>query len=285
MDWKYEANVLPAVSDDPTHDLHPSKVIERPKVVYNARTKKFVLWMHVDSADYSMASLGVAVSDTPTGTFDYLRSFRPNAHRLPIGTSQNNAETTKTMPSVVSNLETGQESRDFTIYVDDDAKAYLFSSSEINKSMHLSELTDDYLDTTGRWQRIFVDRHMEAPAIFKRNGTYYFIASGCTGWRPNAARLAVSTTSIWGPWVEKDNPAIGKDAQTTFMSQSTYVLRVPGKGNDSNKHAFIFLADRWNTKSLENSLYVWLPISFHDETGDPSLQWRRAWSLDDLEYQ
>ena len=44
--------VLPAVKDDPNHDLHPSKVLERPKVVYNKKTGKFVMWAHVESADY-----------------------------------------------------------------------------------------------------------------------------------------------------------------------------------------------------------------------------------------
>ncbi|MBN2592704.1 MAG: hypothetical protein JXA81_04285, partial [Sedimentisphaerales bacterium] len=43
--WKYEGNVLPAVKDDPNNDLHTSKVLERPKVLYNATTKKFVMWM------------------------------------------------------------------------------------------------------------------------------------------------------------------------------------------------------------------------------------------------
>ena len=41
--------------------------------------------------------------------------------------------------------------------------------------------------------------HNEAPAIFKKDGTYWMITSGCTGWAPNAARL-FSAPSIWGPW-------------------------------------------------------------------------------------
>src|ERR1017187_4433461 len=32
LDWKNEGIVLPAVPDDPQSDLHPSKVLERPKV-------------------------------------------------------------------------------------------------------------------------------------------------------------------------------------------------------------------------------------------------------------
>ena len=76
--WKHEGVVLPAVKDDPTHELHPSGVIERPKVVYNAKTKKYVTRPHVDSADYKKASAGVAVADRPTGPYRYLGSVRPD---------------------------------------------------------------------------------------------------------------------------------------------------------------------------------------------------------------
>lgn len=36
------------------------------------------MWAHVESADYSKACAGVAVSDFPNGLFTYLGSFRPN---------------------------------------------------------------------------------------------------------------------------------------------------------------------------------------------------------------
>ena len=66
LNWKFEGIVLPAVKEDPNHDLHPSKVLERPKVIYNKKTGKFVMWAHVESADYSKACAGVAVSDFQT---------------------------------------------------------------------------------------------------------------------------------------------------------------------------------------------------------------------------
>lgn len=56
VNWAFEGIVLFTVPDDTDHDLHPSKVLERPKVVYNAKTKKFVMWAHVESADYSKAA-------------------------------------------------------------------------------------------------------------------------------------------------------------------------------------------------------------------------------------
>ena len=50
--WEDQGLVLKAVPDDPAHDLHPSKVVERPKVAFNPKTRKFVMWLHIDSLDY-----------------------------------------------------------------------------------------------------------------------------------------------------------------------------------------------------------------------------------------
>ncbi len=58
----------------------------------------------------------------------------------------------------------------------------------------------------------------------------------------NAARL-VSADKLAGPWTGHGNPCVGPADRiaTTFQSQSTFVLPMPGK-----KDAFIFMADRWN---------------------------------------
>ena len=42
LNWKNEGVVLPAVPGDPGHDLHPGNVAERPKVIFNRRTGKYV---------------------------------------------------------------------------------------------------------------------------------------------------------------------------------------------------------------------------------------------------
>lgn len=242
LSWKNEGNVLPAVAD-PAHDLHTGKVLERPKVVFNPRTKQFVMWMHIDSEDYQFARAGVAVSDRPTGPFRYLGSVRPD----------------------------GAMSRDMTLFQDDDGQAYLFHASEDNATMHVSLLTEDYLKTAGRFARIFEKRSMEAPAVFKHAGRYYLVASGCTGWAPNAARSATAE-SIWGPWKELGNPCRGPDADKTYHGQSTFVLPVGGRPG-----TFIFLADRWNSKDLSDSRYLWLPLQLTD--GGFDVQWRDPWSL------
>lgn len=243
--WEHRGNVLPAVRDDPKHDLYTENVAERPKVVYNVRTAKFVMWLHIDSIDYRKARCGVATSDRPDGPFDYIGSFRPND---------------------------GQMARDLTVFVDDDSlkTAYLFTSSEDNAAIHITELTSDYLSTTGNYSRAFVGRLMEAPVVFKRRGLYYFVASGCTAWRPNAARSAVATAA-WGPWEELGNPCRWEDAAATFQAQSTYVVPVGGD-------CFVFTADRWNGQNLSDSRYVWLPLTFEEDSGRPIIRWRHEWS-------
>lgn len=72
-------------------------------------------------------------------------------------------------------------SRDMTLFVDDDGKAYHIHAAEENYTLHISELSDDYTDFTDRWIRVFPGGHNEAPAIFKYKGRYYVITSGCTG--------------------------------------------------------------------------------------------------------
>ncbi len=244
VNWKFEGVVLAAEPDIPGSDLHPSKVIERPKVVYNPKTRKFVMWVHAESADYSKAAAGVAVSDSPTGPFTYVGSFRPN----------------------------NAMSRDQTVFVDDDGKAYQFYSSENNQTMYIAELTDDYMRPTGRYTRNFIGEAREAPAVFKHNGKYYVLTSGCSGWDPNQAGLAVAD-SIMGTWTNLGNPCTGTDADKTFYAQSTYVQPIHGKDD-----AYVAMFDRWNKTDLEDSRYVWLPIEFNGDS--ISIPWRESWGMD-----
>ena len=243
--WKNEGNVLPAVQDDPKHELHKTKVLERPKVLFNRATKKFVMWMHVDSEDYALAQAGVAVSDSPTGPFRYVGSSRPD----------------------------GAMSRDMTVFMDEDGKAYLFHASESNATLHVSLLTDDYLKPSGRFVRVFEGRSMEAPAVFKHAGRYYLMASDCTGWAPNAARSAVAD-SIWGPWKELGNPCSGPEAEITFRGQSAFILPVADPAS-----TFVFIGDRWNSTDLADSRYLWLPVRFTDKGF--AVSWQDSWRLKD----
>ena len=248
LNWHFEGVVLKPVTDDPESDLHPSKVIERPKVVYNAHTGKFVMWFHCESAHYSKAAAGVAISESPTGPFEYLGSFRPN----------------------------NAMSRDQTLFVDDDGVCYQICSSEDNQTIHINRLTDDYLRPDGTFVRRFIGQSREAPALFKYNGKYYMLSSGCTGWDPNEAELAVAD-EIMGEWTVLGNPCCGNDAEKTFYGQSTYVIPV-----NASKGQFIACFDLWKKKDLADSRYIWLPLKINPHTGSIRIPWMSSWKKSEL---
>ena len=161
------------------------------------------------------------------------------------------------------------------LFVDDDGKAYHICSSEWNSTLYISLLTDDYTKPSGTYVRRFIGQSREAPAVFKRNGHYYMLSSGCTGWDPNKAKWAVSD-SMMGVWELKDNPCLGRDADKTFYAQSTYVLPIEGMQDQ-----FIAMFDRWNKTDLINSRYVWLPVEFDGDR--PLIRWADQWSTQTME--
>lgn len=246
--WTYQGLALSAVPED-GHDLNPTNVLERPKVIYNDHTDTYVMWFHLDAEDYSWAKAGVAVANSATGPFQYLGSMQPS----------------------------GQMLRDMTLFKDDDHKAYLIYTSENNETIHISQLSDDYTQPIGEPHRILVHMVREAPVIFKQNGFYYLITSACTGWNDNRAWLSTAE-DILGTWLTlRGGECLAGDpahTETTFESQGTFALTVPGESGDQ----VIFMADRWNQHDLSDSRYVWLPI--HTEGRFATIEWHDEWTLD-----
>lgn len=279
--WKDEGIAL-KVSEDTTSDIAKGCILERPKVIYNKKTKKYVMWFHLElrGQGYKAARAGVAISDRVAGPYKYIRSYRPNAGVMPFypqGTpgedkASCNDPKDKSQTYFCRDLPGGQMARDMNVFVDDDGKAYHVFSSEENRTLDIAELNSDYTGHTGKFVRVYANHSTEAPAIFKHNGIYYMIGSGTTGWAPNPARW-FSAKSIWGPWTYHGNPCVGPDAQITFGGQSTYVLPVAGK-----KDAFIFMADKWTPKNAIDGRYLWLPIKFKGE--DIEIDWLDSWKLD-----
>lgn len=249
--WKSEGLALEH-SKDTTSDIAFGGIMERPKVIYNKVTKKFVMWFHVEvrGKGYSAAKVGVAVSNKVAGPYRFIRSFRPNGHM----------------------------SRDMTIFVDEDGTAYEIYSSRENYDLRIAQLTDDYLDVTAKDSLLFTN-HREAPAIFKYQGKYYLLTSGCTGWAPNELSLRVAD-HLYGPWALKGNPLKGRNSRISFYGQPTFVFQLPGK-----RDRFMYMADRWNPKNLKDSRYQFLPISLKpkSKTGEDSanieISWKEAWQL------
>ena len=301
VNWR-NCGVALSVTNERGHDLERGCILERPKVIYNPVTKKFCMWFHLElkGRGYDAARYGVAVANRPEGPYKFLYSQRANAGTWPVEFGEQELAMIDTLEAahyqewtpewmeavkkgiiVKRDFGTGQMSRDMTLYVDDDGKAYHIFSSEENLTLHIAELTADYLHHSGRYTRVAPAGHNEAPAIFKHEGTYWMITSGCTGWNPNEARM-FSAPSIWGPWTQHPNPCRGPKADITFGGQSTFILPrsvLSTTTNNANASTLkdIFMADIWRPRRPDDARYIWLPIEFED--GKPVIRWRDEWEL------
>lgn len=236
-DWKFQNSVVSKSTDKIVEESN----FERPKVIYNDKTKKYVMWVHRESKDsYKQAECAVLISDKVDGNYVWLKSFRPN-----------------------NNM-----SRDCALFKDDDGSAYFISAANENADLKVYKLNDDYTDIEAEVTTLFAGKKREAPTIFKKDNIYYLITSACTGWDPNQAMYSTSK-SMKGPWSELKNVGDNK----TYYSQGTYILPVSG----SRGTTYVFCADRWNRYKLDSSRYIWLPIEFNN--GEIELNLYEKWKL------
>ncbi|MDQ6422809.1 RICIN domain-containing protein [Paenibacillus sp. LHD-117] len=239
--WEFRAHVLSKTS---APELATAN-IERPKVIYNASTGKYVMWMHKENGvDYGEARVAVASASSIEGPYTYHGSFRP----------------------------LGYDSRDMTVY-NDNGTAYLISATQVNADLNIYRLSSDFLSVDSLVTTLWDNQYREAPALFKRGSTYFLVTSGATGWNPNQAKYATAS-SITGTWSSLVN--VGN--ANTYQSQSTYVLPVEGSSDTS----FLYMGDRWAGAwggPVNTSEYVWLPISFPTSTS-MSLNWYDQLTID-----
>lgn len=295
INWT-DCGVALAVSDEPGSPIERGCIMERPKVM-KSKEGKYVMLFHLElkGRGYEAALTGFAESNTPTGPFRFVRAMRPNPGVWPADFTQSDIDQALSLNEqnypqswtpewkdavkkglyLKRDLPGGQMSRDMTIFTDDDGTAYHIYAAEDNLTLNLAELTPDLLGYTGHYIRIAPCGQNEAPAMFKRNGQYWLITSGCTGWEPNEARM-FKADSVWGPWQQLPTPFTGDGADKSFRSQGCFIFKIEGTDD-----AFIFMADRWNPRNLKASRHIWLPIDFSaDET--PVIRWTDSWSPADL---
>jgi hypothetical protein len=179
--WEFRGTII---TRQTAPDLNAAdRIIERPKVVYNAATKKYVLWLHWDGQSYATAEAGVFTSDTVDGAYTLVRHLRPN----------------------------GNMSRDDTLFEDDDGKAYFLSASNNNADLSLYALTDDYTDVEKQIATLWAGSYREALAIMKTDGHYFIVDSAATNWDPNQQKYAMAT-SMTGPSARSPTSATPPDS-------------------------------------------------------------------------
>ncbi|UQZ32633.1 beta-xylosidase [Paenibacillus sp. PK3_47] len=253
-EWEWRSDVLTLDSPvKPTYhrtslELEPDRigaVIERPKVLYNAVTGKYVMWMHWENGrDYSAARCAVADCDTVDGDYVFRGSFNP----------------------------AGNMSRDCTLFQDDDGTAYFVSAARENADLILYRLSPDYLSIEEQVRTLWPGQAREAPAIMKREGVYFLISSACTGWLPNQGAYAWAD-QLTGRW----SPLKPLGDITTYDSQPAFILPVTGK--ERGQTSYLYVGDRWDPTDYHASSYVFLPLSFPSGR-EMKLEWCDAITVD-----
>ncbi len=248
--------------------LGSSKVIERPKMLYNEMTGKYVIWFHSDDSTekntyrYDTGMAGVAIADSPLGPFRLIDRYRLN--HCPDGAID-------CFPSSKG------EARDMNLFKDDEGTAYIIYTSENNKTIYISRLNEEYTYLSKLpeeavygedYIRIFPGAMREAPVLFKNGGRYYIMTSSTTGWDSNEARVW-SADSIFGKWKNDGSPCEGTARSITYDTQSTSVFQ-------AENGQWIYYGDRWNRDELADSRYIWLPVRF--EEGKMIIRWQNEWS-------
>lgn len=236
--WKFEAKII---KNFVTHEaLGSSRMIERPKLMWNEKTKKFVVWCHWEARNYSASEAAVFESDDVAGPYECVWAGRP----------------------------CGTKSRDCNVFVDNDGKAYFISTTDENTNLGLFELSDNYHEALSKTP-MFEGMRREAPAIVHIGDTYYMISSACTGWDPNQAKIATSK-DIKSGWTELEN--IGD--KIAFDTQASSILTI--KGTEGT--VYIYVGDRWMDPDLPRSKIIMLPIEWKD--GKMELNYYDKWQID-----
>ena len=286
--WEDCGVIIPPEPDDP-ESLHPSSQMDRPHIIYNKETKKYVAWLKIMHRDGTQTET-VMTADDILGPYTKVREgLKP------------------------LNMSAG----DFDLAVAPDGKAYYYFE-RVHSETICADLTADYTDVTGYYSTHFPHTQppfvREATAHCLRKGKHYLITSGTTGYLPNPSEVAVADT--WhGPYTVLGNPHPDDESSTSFHSQISSIFKVPGK-----KDLYIACADRWLPEHMDRKYeeyaavfekifggdvkpeemdnrddslddadmrntsiadYVWLPLRFEGDM--VYIDWKDEWRIEDYE--
>lgn len=265
LSWKNAGLVLDARSPEMPEELRDAYILDRPKVIHHAGTKRFILYFKLyppkaqgGKSGKDFAYIGVATAEKPTGPYQYQGKFLGGGSTTGSG--------------------------DFAIYQEEDGSVHHIAvrkpdGTRTDKPLVCGKMTDDGLRPAGNYVPMQgVQNATEAPVLFKRKGKYYLLGSASTGWAPNPARFYVAD-QLTGPFTSLDNPCRGINphnklgAEKTFGGQSTFVFPMPGQ-----EDRWIAMFDINLPQDPLQSGYIWLPLEF-DQNNQATISWQSEWSL------
>ena len=173
--------------------FYPNVKMEGNAFRYNPKTGKVVLSSHYeDENGYTAAKI-------------YLAQITPKG-KLEVGTMER---------------PLGHDSRDQSLFIDDDNTAYLLSATNTNSDINIYKLDDSWTKPVELVNTICKGLHRETPAIIKKDGEYYFFSSKASGWYPSQT-MYTSTTDLAGEWT----PVREIGNNTTFDAQFNRISKV-----------------------------------------------------------
>lgn len=217
----------------------------RPHVVYNARTRAYVLW--INSYDVAVG-YHVFTAKTPTGPY---------------------VETALPTLAINRGVPAGLNHGDHDVFVDRDGVAYLAYTDWRGKGDIVVERLDaDYTSGTGQYVRLGL-KSTEAPSLFRRGAHYYVTYSD-----PNCGYCATGTSylrasSPLGPWHGRTDVADTSEARQhrglplskdSCGGQPADVAALPGR----DEPVFLYQSDRWHHADVNEALatHYWEPLRF-----------------------
>ena len=206
----------------------------RPHVIYNKKNKTYVLWINV---------------------YDNVSGYRVFTSKSPIGPF-----TEKDQPKIAVNSDKPAASLnngDHDLFIDDDGTGYLAITDWRRKgAIVFEQLTDDYLNGTGKVSELVTPGTTEAPGVFKRNGIYYVTYSdpNC-GYCSGTGTSYRTATSIMGPWSE------GKKISPNSCGGQPSFVSTMKIGADT---VYLYGSDLWNNaaKNEAQANFYWAPLTF-----------------------
>lgn len=221
--WKFEKKIIQNKVTTP--ELGSSRMIERPKLLYNAKTDKYIVWCHYESGNYGASEAACFECDSVNGAYKYVWSGRP----------------------------LNVKSRDCNVFQDNDGTAYFVSTTEENRHLGLFRLSDDYHEAVAHTQ-LFSNQGREAPAIVRVGARYFMFNSACSGWDPNQCKMSYTNnlTSGWTNLANVGNPI-------SYDTQAAAILEIKG----TKTTTYLYVGDRWQDPGLPETKTIIFPISFN----------------------
>ena len=241
VNWKFERVVLPMQSSG---ILGPDRVGERVKVMKCPSTGEYVMYMHADDMNYKDPHIGYATCSTIAGEYKLhgplLYEGKP-IRRWDMGT-----------------------------YQDTDGTGYLLLHGGI-----VYRLSKDYRTAEEKVVSGVGGSHGESPAMFKKDGTYFFLFSNLTSWEKND-NFYFTAPSVKGPWTRQG--LFAPEGSLTYNSQTTFVFPLKC-GEDTIP---MFMGDRWSyPHQASAATYVWMPMQV-DGTKLSIPEYWPSWDVDKL---